>query len=962
MVLSARSLLAQTVPLAGNHPSIEFSRVEGPLDAQRQLTLEVVFALQNRADLTKLHAEQHDPGSPNYRHWLTPDEFNDRFGPSPANFKAVADWLASRGFTIVESNRPARYIRFTGPVSLVESTFGVRQMSMGKSMFANDKDPQIPARFQNIIGSIQGLDNMRASMALKKKVLDGKSIKISRTQEENLRIAQATDTEIAERSDGLADQPEATQGGRTAFAPADLDTFYDVTPLLNSGIKGSGCIAIVGDSDYLPSAVTLFNSTFHVPTETIKTVLSSNASGTFTNPGRNGDEVEALIDLEWSHAAAPGATINFYLGNDANTTTLGIIDGLRRAVTDNACSVISLSFGLCGVPNGFFTGTFDAIVAQAASQGQAVLISSGDEGAADIVFDSDQGKCVVATFAGVNEMSADPNVTSMGGASFAPSVDTSGNDTGTVSSTVSSVWDNSIGASGGGASAVFPKPSFQQGVTPNDNARDVPDVALISDPAGPGVFLGDDPKQAGTAAIDCCWGGTSVAAPVFAGFVKLIEQKAGQRLGNINAKLYQLASSNGQSNGLRDISSGSNTFNGVAGFPAGVGYDQSTGWGQVDVNQFVSAFAATFPTPTGTPTPTPTRTATPTPTRTATSTPTRTATRTATPTPTRTATPTPTRTATRTATPIPTKTATPTPTRTPTRTPTPTPTRTAVPVLTKTPTGVPTPTPTATSTPTSTATPTLTPTPTPTAMTQPDFNSDGHADIVWQNTSNGQRSIWLMNGLTPLSTTIFTTVPVQWRIAAIGDFNGDGHPDLIWQNSTTGELSAWFMNGVIPVSTSIFATVSTQWQLAAAGDFNGDGHPDLIWQNTSTGERSVWYMNGTTLMSTSIFRTVPPQWQIVAVGDFNGDGHPDLIWQNSSTGECSVWYMNGITPISTSIFTTVPIQSQLVGAADFNNDGNPDLLWQDVSTGARSIWLMNGVTPISMTTFTTVPAQWLALD
>jgi len=595
IVLSAIPLMAQTVPLVGNHPNIESSRIQGPLDGQQQLTLDMVLALRNRAALEKLKAEQQDPTSPNYRHWLTPDEFNARFGPSPSDFKAASDWLSAQGFTIVESNPAARYIRFSGPVALVESTFGAGLVSMGGDRFANTQDPRIPERFQNVIGSIQGLDNLHAARALKKKSLLARgSATAPRAAAENLRLALSMDAGAAESE--FAAQPETINGGITAFAPSDLYTFYDVTPILNSGIKGGGCIAIAGDSDYLHSAVTLFNTTFSMPPETITTVLSSNKSGTFTNPGVTSDESEALLDLEWSHATAPGVTINFYLGDENNSTNGSIPDAIQKAVNDNACSVISVSFELCGYPNSFFTATFDPIVAQAASQGQSIFISSGDEGAAGLVFNGSE--CVTATSRHVNEMSADTNVTSVGGTSFNPNFDGSGNDTSTVNDGISVVWEGSsgrpptanTGATGGGASAVFSKPSYQIGLTPSDGARDVPDVALLADPGAPGVFLGDDPNQSGTATIDCCWGGTSLSAPVFAGFTKLIEQKVGQRLGNINTKLYQLASSNGSSHGVRDITSGINTFNSVTGFAAGPGYNQSSGWGEVDANQFLTAF------------------------------------------------------------------------------------------------------------------------------------------------------------------------------------------------------------------------------------------------------------------------------------------------------------------------------------------------------------------------------------
>ncbi|HTY55662.1 MAG TPA: protease pro-enzyme activation domain-containing protein, partial [Candidatus Binataceae bacterium] len=426
IVLSAATLRAQTVPLVGNHPKIESAQIQGPLDPQKELTLEITFALRNPSALAKLQAEQQQPGSPNYRHWLTPDEFNAQFGPTPEDFKAVSDWLSQQGFTIVESNPAARYIRVSGPVSLVESTFAVHQLSMGDSIFANDRDPQIPARFQNVIASIQGLDNMRAAVALKKKLATSRPITAAHSTTDNLKLAMLKDSG-ATQSEGIA-QPETTHNGVTAFAPNDVYTFYDANPLLNSGITGSGCIAIVGDSNFLASAVAMFNTTFGVPTETVNVVLSSNKNGTYTNPGITSDEPESLLDIEWAHAAAPGTSVNFYLGDNNNTVNGSIFDGIRRAVSDNACPVISVSFGLCGYNDSFYTGTYDPIAAQAAAQGQSILIASDDVGAAAFVLNSKQTECVPGTTRGVNELSADPNVTSVGGSSFNPNYDQNGDD------------------------------------------------------------------------------------------------------------------------------------------------------------------------------------------------------------------------------------------------------------------------------------------------------------------------------------------------------------------------------------------------------------------------------------------------------------------------------------------------------------------------------------------------------
>ena len=132
----------------------------------------------------------------------------------------------------------------------------------------------------------------------------------------------------------------------------------------------------------------------------------------------------------------------------------------------------------------------------------------------------------------------------------------------------------------------------------------------------PGVFIGAD--VSGAAQIQCCWGGTSLSAPLWAGYSRAIaNQKGGTRLGLLNPTIYSLANNGLLANGIEDIIGGNNTFNGVTGFDAGAGYDRVTGWGSVDMTAFASAYNGSpqaTPTPTRTPTPTPTPKPTPTPT------------------------------------------------------------------------------------------------------------------------------------------------------------------------------------------------------------------------------------------------------------------------------------------------------------------------------------------------------------
>jgi glucose/arabinose dehydrogenase len=143
-----------------------------------------------------------------------------------------------------------------------------------------------------------------------------------------------------------------------------------------------------------------------------------------------------------------------------------------------------------------------------------------------------------------------------------------------------------------------------------------------------------------------------------------------------------------------------------------------------------------------------------------------------------------------------------------------------------------------------------------------DFNGDDKADILWQNTSTGQRGIWLMNGTTLTSAVNLGFVATSWSIAGSSDFNGDGKPDILWQNTSTGQRVIWLMNGTTHTSTINLGFLATSWSIAGSNDFNGDGKSDILWQNNSTGQRVIWLMNGTTLQSSVNLGTVPTSWSI----------------------------------------------------------------------------------------------------
>jgi len=242
---------------------------------------------------------------------------------------------------------------------------------------------------------------------------------------------------------------------------------------------------------------------------------------------------------------------------------------------------------------------------------------------------------------------------------------------------------------------------------------------------------------------------------------------------------------------------------------------------------------------------------------------------------------------------------------------------------------------------------TTTPPPTGARAAKGDFNRDGRADLVWQNSATGAAQVWLMNGTAVGSQLALPNIPAGWQIVAVDDFNRDGSSDLVLRNASTSRTVVWYLNGVTYLSEATLPTATgSAWQLVGADDFNRDGSPDLVWQNTSTFQVVLWLMNGTTYVSESSLPSVSsPAWSIRGVGDFNADGSPDLVWRNSQTLETVVWLLNGTRYASQATLPSVSSPAwNIYAIADYNGNGRPDVVWRNTSTFQAVIWLMNGTT------------------
>ena len=230
-----------------------------------------------------------------------------------------------------------------------------------------------------------------------------------------------------------------------------------------------------------------------------------------------------------------------------------------------------------------------------------------------------------------------------------------------------------------------------------------------------------------------------------------------------------------------------------------------------------------------------------------------------------------------------------------------------------------------------------------------DFNHDGHPDILWQN-ANGQASIWNMNGNTLIGGGPVSPSPgPNWKTIGTGDFTDNGFADdILFQNTSSGQVSIWEMSGNTLIGGGpVSPNPGPAWKAIGTGDFNKDGHSDLLFQNASTGQVSIWEMSDNHLIGGGPVSPNPgPSWKAIGTGDFNGDGFSDILFQNTMSGQVSIWEMNGNKLIGGGAVSIDPgLSWRAIGTGDFNGDGHTDILFQNTS-GQAMIWEMNGANVI----------------
>ena len=233
-----------------------------------------------------------------------------------------------------------------------------------------------------------------------------------------------------------------------------------------------------------------------------------------------------------------------------------------------------------------------------------------------------------------------------------------------------------------------------------------------------------------------------------------------------------------------------------------------------------------------------------------------------------------------------------------------------------------------------------------------DINSDGHNDLLLQNTTTGDVGVWFMNGATLLGGNSFPTqLGPGWNVAGIfgnsGNTPGHRYPGLVFQNAADGRVMFEYFNGTNIVGAEEVSFIpEAGYKVVSTAPFRGDGFVDLVLQSQKTHEIVVWYMAGSYVSGGAKIPTVPVAgWNVVGAADFNQDGQSDLLFQNAFTGQIAVWYMDGTRVKGTGLLSTIPPAGwQVKGIADYNNDGKPDIVLLNTTTRQVQIWFMNGLT------------------
>jgi len=519
------------------------ARSVGRLSATHSMRLDIVLPLRNQAELDNFLQDLYDPSSPSYRRFLTVQEFTARFGPSQKDYDAVIRFAKRNGFTVVGGSRDGMDVQLKGSVATIEKAFHVamgvyQHPTENRTFYAPDREPTIDLPFQ--LWHISGLDNY--------------SIPHPAIEHRDLSV-----------QPDFSVQSNVVKGScpSGSYCGSDMRAaYYGGTALTGTG-QTLGLVEYYGyDQADVNTYFTNAGQTNGVP---IKGISTDGTSLSCFAPGC--DDTEQILDITQAVSMAPGMTaLNVYVGSSDTAILSSMSTHLSNGKLD-----AQLSSSWTWSPSD--PSTDDPYFKKFAAQGQNFFQAAGDSGA--------------YTSSSTNVYPADDAyVTVVGGTDL-------------QTSSAGGPWSSeTVWSDGGGGyftPDVIPIPSWQQlagVITPTNQGsttlRNSPDVAAESNFD---FYVCAD--QSGCKAN--YWGGTSFAAPMWAGYMALVNQQAvangNSALGFINPIIYPLGLGSGYGTDFHDITSGGNGYSAVAG------YDLATGWGSPNGTGLINALAGTSSSP-----------------------------------------------------------------------------------------------------------------------------------------------------------------------------------------------------------------------------------------------------------------------------------------------------------------------------------------------------------------------------
>jgi len=557
------ALVASTASFAATIPNsvppyISKAQNLGAEDPAKTLNITVRLAVHDQAGRDALLQQLYDKKSPLYQKWLTPEQYAARFGPTAQEAAMVQDFLKSQGLSVNAVDKFNYTVSARGTIADIQKAFAVqinRFQVNGETRYSNVNNPSVPLPLAGIIGSIGGLHQVLmnphhvfpvdpgTSQAFEGQPLSSggqlyweyvcyRGIESHGfTTGGKMPSALYTGNRYgADIKNGNGHLPPC------GYEPTAMQTAYGLIPLYNAGLNGAGQTVVIVDAFGSPTAATdiaKFSTTFSLPAANF-TVYNPQGPP----PYNSGWAGETTLDIEWSHAMAPGA--NIVLIQTIDNYDNNLEGGIQYALNNQLGNVISNSYGSDEFDDDAQSmQAWDNLLANATALGVSVNFSTGDNG--------DFFRAVGAYTVSVPSNS--PHATAVGGVSVFLNADYSIQFQTGWGTTLTRIALPTTGApnvppvcattlqapgqcfyfgGGGGMSTFFAKPAWQTGVP--GTGRQQPDISLTADPYT-GVTIISSYANPGTFTVSVI-GGTSASTPMFSGLWAIVDQKSQQKNGH----------------------------------------------------------------------------------------------------------------------------------------------------------------------------------------------------------------------------------------------------------------------------------------------------------------------------------------------------------------------------------------------------------------------------------------------